>query len=216
MKMKSLRAWLRREPTPHRVQVRLEDGEWKDIAIPGDNRNRWKTVESSVLASDGIAVQLLDKQGAVLRGQELEREDSDDEEDTPEGKAFAAQGRNMREWTSMLQAVMHEQNTAFDKGKDAAAQSQDSLVELVNNMASHFATALTNIHNIVSNMAVMQQAHAEQVAKLTHRIAELSSDGSDHGSDMAGKLLVGMLAGGAGGAPAQKPMQPPPNSTKKG
>src|SRR4029077_16003434 len=111
----------------------------------------------SINASNGVAVQLLDKKGVVLRAQDLEREPSEDEDDSPEAKADRSQAKKMHEWTGMLQAIMHEQNVSFEKGVAAAAQSQGSLVELVDSMAQHFAAALTNIHNIVANMAIMQQ-----------------------------------------------------------
>jgi hypothetical protein len=156
-----MRAWLRKEPIPHAVKVRLEDGEERDIHIPDDIRNRWKTIEQSVLASNGVAVSLYDKKGMLLRAQQLDHVADDEDEQTPAEKA---QSRSLKEWAGMLQAVMHEQNTSFSKGVEAASQSQSSLVELVDGLASHFATALTNIHNIVANMAIIQQQHAEQVA----------------------------------------------------
>lgn len=214
MKLKSLRAWLRREPVPHAVKVRLEDGEEKEIHIPGDIRNRWKTVEASVLAANAVAVQLYDKKGTVLRAQELEHVSEDDDEGTPEQKS---QSRNLKEWTGMLQAVMSEQNTSFSKGVEAASQSQDSLVELVDSLASHFATALTNIHNIVANMAVIQQQHAEQVSKLQLQLAAALSEGGEQpnsGVDgMIGRLVASTLAGSM--SPATSPAAAPAPAKKK-
>jgi hypothetical protein len=197
MKRNSLRAWLRREPAPAKVMVRLEDGDEKEIHIPGDLRNRWKTVEASINASGAVAVQLLDKKGTLLRGQDVEHEP--DEDESPEAQAAATDTRKFREMADFARAVMHEQNTSFEKGVAAAAQSQDSLTSLVDSMASHFATALTNIHNIVANMAIMQQQHAEQTAKLTQKIAELSVEGNGASAldKLAENVLPAMLAAAA-------------------
>lgn len=202
MKTKSLRAWLRREPVPDKIKVRMEDGEEKDIHIPGDIRNRWKTVEASINASNAVAVECFDKKGTLLRAQELEHDAEEDENETPESKLEA---RRLKDWTGMLQAVMAEQNTSFKNGVAAAAQSQDSLVNLVDTMAQHFAAALTNIHNIVANMAIMQQQHAEQSAKQTQLIAQLTSGTED--GDPAVKQLIGVIAAQAmaGGMPKPKP-----------
>jgi len=168
-------------------------------------------VEASVNASNGVAVSLYDKKGVLLRAQDLEREpDEDEDAGDPVAKADKARSRDMKEWTGMLQAVMHEQNTSFDKGVAAAAQSQDSLVQLVDSMAAHFAAALTNIHNIVANQAILQQQHAEQSARQTQLIAELSSgDGSGKDDGIKQLLLASLLGGRAPQAPAA------PNGSKK-
>jgi hypothetical protein len=209
MKQASLRAWLRREPAPDKVKVRTSDGEERTIAIPGDSRNRWKTVEASIHASDAVAVSLFDKKDVLLRGQELDREGPEDEEDTPEARADRSRSKMMHEWTGMCAAIMHEQNISFDKGVAAAAQSQSSLTDLVDSMASHFATALTNIHTIVANQAIMQQQNAETHAKLTQKIAELSSEGgSGVGDEIKG--LLGALLGGS----AMRAAPPPPSNVE--
>jgi hypothetical protein len=206
MKKQSLRAWLRRAPEPSKVKVRLEDGEERDITIPADIRNRWKTVETTVLASNAVAVSLFDKKGALLRAQPLDTESEEDEEaSTPEGKAHAAQSRNMKEWTGMLQAVMHEQNVSFEKGVAAAAQSQDSLVELVDGLGNHLATAFTSLHNIVASMAQMQQIGAEREAQLTKQLAEAST--SDDGKDSQLTQAIGSMLAGALGVTPPAPAQ---------
>jgi len=213
MKKTSLRAWLRRSPEPAKVVVRLEDGEERQIAIPVDIRNRWKTVESAVLASGGVAVSLFDKKGVMLRAQDLE-DDEDEGEGAAEEQQSKAQSKMMREWTTMLQVAMHEQNTSFDKGVKAAAQSQESLVELVTNMSNHLTVTFTSLHNVVSSMAIMQQQHAEVVASLTGKIAELEGENgsSDKGlngaiSKLAGQVLAAGMGGGgdSNGASSPKP-----------
>jgi hypothetical protein len=213
MKRTSLKAWLRREPAPDKVVVRLEDGEERDIAIPADIRNRWKTVETSVLASGAVAVQLFNKKGTLLRGQAIEPEDDDDDEPAdPAEKAVQAQDKTLKQWTAMIASVMHEQNVSFEKGVQAASQSQSSLVDIVDNLAQHFASALTNIYNIVSNMAIVQEQHAEQVAGLTKQLAEARSEGSGSGGAIeriAGAVLAGAMA------PQPKP-EASPNGHKKG
>jgi hypothetical protein len=222
MKEASLRAWLRREPAPSKVKVTLDNGEERDIVIPADLRNRWKTVEASIRAQGAVAVTLLNKTGDVLRAQPLEPEGGEEEDESPEAKAEARQdarnAKNMKELASVLDAQAQALNVAFTKGKEAAAQSQESLVDLVDTMASHFATALTNIHNIVGNMAVMMQTNAENTAKLTQKIADLSS-GHDGSSDTVGQALGGLLMAAAQQKAAPAPSPPaahPPNGSKKG
>jgi len=190
MKKASLRAWLRRHPEPNKVVVRLEDGEERQIAIPIDIRNRWKTVEAAVLASGGVAVSLFDKKGVMLRAQDLENDE--DEGEGAEEQQSKAQSKLMREWTTMLQVALHEQNNSFEKGVKAAAQSQESLVELVTNMSNHLTVTFTSLHNVVSSMAIMQQQHAEVVAQLTGKIAELEGEGESGDKRLNG--LVGQVA----------------------
>jgi len=213
MKQASLRAWLRREPAPDKVKVRLEDGEERNIVIPGDIRNRWKTVEASVLASGGVEVLLLDKKGDVLRAQPIEHDEREEEDEAdPVVQADNARSRQMKEWTGMLQAVMHEQNCSFEKGKDAASQSQEHLVNLVDTLAAHFATALTNIHNIVANTVQMQQSHAEQMAKLTSKLASLERDGDERNPMV--EAAIGAIAARAMAGPIG--VVPPTGAAGKG
>jgi hypothetical protein len=183
MKKTSLKAWLRREPVPDKVVVRLEDGEERKVTIPADIRNRWKTVEASILASGGVAVTLFDKKGEVLRAQDIEQADDEEEDDSPEAKVATAQAKNLREWTTMLQAVMHEQNTSFEKGVAAAAQSQDSLVELVGNISAQLSNTFISLHNVVGAMASMQQAAADREARMTQALALAQSEAQTEGGN---------------------------------
>lgn len=208
MKKTSLRAWLRREPAPDKVTVRLEDGEERKITIPADIRNRWKTVESSILASGGVAVSLYDKKGEVLRAQPIEGdEDESEADDSPEAKVATAQAKNLREWTSMLQAVMHEQNVSFEKGVAAAAQSQDSLVDLVGNISAQLANTFVSLHNVVGAMTTMQQTAADREARLTQALAHAQSENAGEGEnnpavDAAIGALVRTFVPGMAGAGA--------------
>jgi hypothetical protein len=193
MKKTSLKAWLRREPVPDKVVVRLEDGEERKVTIPADIRNRWKTVEASILASGGVAVTLFDKKGEVLRAQDIEQAENEEEDDSPEAKVATAQAKNLREWTTMLQAVMHEQNTSFEKGVAAAAQSQDSLVELVGNISAQLSNTFISLHNVVGAMASMQQAAADREARMTQALALAQSEAQTEGG--SNPVLDAAIAG---------------------
>jgi hypothetical protein len=192
------------------VKVRLEDGEEKEIHIPGDIRNRWKTVEASVLASNAVAVELFDKKGTLLRAQELESEPGEEGEEgeDPVQKAIS---KSLKETNAVIATVAAELNKAFDKGKDAAAQSSDSLVGIVETLASHYAASMTSIHNVVNNMAMLQQQNAEQVATLIKQLAAAQSDDSQSNglAALAGPILQGMgMAGAAGPAHDERKKKP--------
>jgi|HubBroStandDraft_2_1064218.scaffolds.fasta_scaffold00423_12 hypothetical protein len=203
MKAKSLRPWLRREPAPDKVVVRLEDGEERKIAIPADIRNRWKTVEASIWASGCVAVTLFDKKGEVLRAQDLEQPDDDEEDDSPEAKVATAQAKNLKEWTTMLQAVMHEQNVSFEKGVHAASQSQDSLVELVGQISAQLSNTFVSLHNVVGTMAQMQQTAADREARLTTDLAQARSEaGSETQDPVAAAAIAGIVRSLIPGTPA--------------
>ena len=64
--MSSLRAWLRRNPQPHSVQVVTEDDEIKPIKLSADARNRWKGAEDAINSiPQGRHVQCLDADGVI-------------------------------------------------------------------------------------------------------------------------------------------------------
>jgi hypothetical protein len=214
MKRHSLKAWLRRDPQPHTIKVRLGNDEEKTIAIPSDARTRWKVVEASILAANGVSVELLDKEGTVIRGQQLEALDENGVEidkDGGESADRAAQTRDLKEYTTMLQAVMAEQNKSFEKGVSAASQSQSSLVELVESMAEHLSTSFVSLHNVVANMANMQQQYSEQTSKLMMQLAEARAEQGEEAGPIGEivKTVAPVLAAMSAGQQAPNGQKPP-------
>ena len=204
-----LRTWLRRKPTPHRIRIRLAEGDERYIDIPGDNRNRWQTVETCVLNSGAEVVECLDEIGALLRSQQLE----DTEEVKGEGErdhlrdelSKEVQGREahiakvQREQALMLDRYGDRLNEAFDRGAAAASVSQENLVNMVESLMQHWTMAITNLHNVSINLANALQGQ----------------ESPDAGS-MTPQLLAQVI--GMAAAKAMGPASPssPPNGAEKG
>lgn len=196
MRTTSLRAWLRKPGGDvAKVMIRLENGEEQFIVIPSDYRNRWKTVETSILAAGAKSVSLLDKQGNVLRAQDLVNAEEEAEQDSPEEAAEKRAAKNMHAMAEMLAAQATALNVAFSKGKEAASQSQDSLVDIVDTLAKHLSVAITNMHTVVANMATIQQAAADREANLTRALAAGGSDGEGEGLKVLAPLLAPIIQG---------------------
>ncbi len=171
-----LRSWLRRKPAPAKVRVRLEEGEERDIAIPGDSRNRWQTVETMVLNSGAVVVECLDAKGALMRSQRIEdteevRGDSERDALRKELESNARSRDDAVEKTQKGMAIILDRyadrlNEAFDRGAEAAGQGQDKLVGLVDTLTQHLTLAIANLHTVAANFASAVQAqggnHEEQ------------------------------------------------------
>lgn len=204
--MPGLRAWLRRNPQPARLRVRTDDDDERFIQLTDDVRNRWKAAEEAVHAARAVVVECLDKDGNILRAQELERAGAggDDDEDAESDKRVSkAVSRERRELGDVIRSYGEQLNEAFDRGAAAANTGQENLVALVEVLTQHLSYAITNLHNVSVNLANIV---ADQ-------------GGEDGGGTMKDRLLENVIglamakAGGgiprpaaaANGAPAKKP-----------
>jgi hypothetical protein len=148
-----LRSFLRRAPKPASLRIRTEDGDEKEIKL-GPGRFRWHACEETVRSCGAVSVQCLDSAGNVLRAGPLEGGAEDDDE--PRGKTPAedkASAKTMIAQAAMLDAYGKRLAEAFAAGSDAASQSQDKLVALVESLTAHLTLAITNLHNVSTNYA---------------------------------------------------------------
>jgi hypothetical protein len=197
--MFDLKTWMRRAPKPKRLRIKKPDGEWTFVEITG-GRFLWTEIERTIKSSEAVAVECLDASGNVLRAVKLSEEDTQDGEDfeADRGGGAATVSKAMQAQATMLDAYGRRLNEAFQRGAAAASESQDKLVQLVENLTQHMTIALTNLHNISTNYA---NALAQQ------------NDASDNGN---GELLKGVLGLALGGGPARH-VSPPaaePNGKK--
>jgi hypothetical protein len=202
--MFDLRNWLRRTPKPDTLRLRMPDGEERTVQLTG-GRTRWTVAEEAVRTSGASSVEAIDTKGHILRSARLENEDLDDEPDEPRGGGGAdakrdAQllSRDRREIASICDAQGRRQNEAYAAGAAAASQSQDKLLEMVENLTQHFSLALTNLHTMSVNLSNVLQAAANP---------EEPSSGRN---DSLLALLASMVQ-----AKGSLPMATPPNGEKK-
>lgn len=166
----ALRTWLRRNPKPARIRVRMEDGEERYIELPAGQRHRWQTVETSVLTSGAEVVECLDAKGVIIRAQKIEDTEEvrgDHERDrlredlTKETRSREeVVARERRELGIVLDRYGDRLNEAFQRGAEAAGVSQENLVNLVEALTAHLSMAITNLHNVSVNLANIVQSQA--------------------------------------------------------
>ena len=187
-----LRSWLRQVPQPHEVRIRDADDEERTIALSENLRNRWKQAEQAILGAKARHVECLDAKGKILRALELESDD--DEPDDP----AAAPALGSRAFAQVLDRYGDRMNEAFARGAEAAAQSQDNLVALVEVLTGHLSMAITNLHNVSVNLATVLSA---------------KEDGENPNGALAGNLVTQLL--GAAAMNAAKQAAAPPSKDGK-
>lgn len=152
--MSTLVTFLRRAPQPARLRVTTVNDEDLFIELSDNSRNRWKTAAESCMASQARIVFCLNKDDGVIRSREIETETQEAaKEDTAAKNLQKALATDRRELALILDAHGRSLNTAFDRGKEAAAASHEALENLVNDLTVHFVNAITNLHNSSVNLA---------------------------------------------------------------
>jgi hypothetical protein len=195
----ALREWLRKRPHPAQVRVRTEDGEERMLGISADTRGRWKSLEESVLASDARVVELLDKEGAIIRAQRIEfDEDGEEQYDERRKNEERRVSRERRDLADFCDVYGKRLNEAYERGAAAANTGQENLVSLVEVLTNHLSLAITNLHNVSVNLANMVTEHA----------------GDEGGSGTALERVLGAVAVRSLGGP--QPTTPAPPNGKKG
>jgi hypothetical protein len=149
----TLRGWLRKTPQPARLRITTDDGEKRDVELAEDLRGRWKSAEDTIIAAGAVAVEALDASGRILRAQQLVQEsDGDggplDPEEREERYASKLVARERRELAGVLESQGRAIVKAYEAGADAAGQSQEKLVQLVEVLTVHLANAISNLHRI--------------------------------------------------------------------
>jgi F0F1-type ATP synthase epsilon subunit len=186
---------MRRAPKPKKLRIKNPDGEWRVIELSG-GRYLWNEVEQTVLTAEAVAIECLDADGNVLRAKKLVNDD---------GESFEADGKDdgsknlskaMREQAAMLDAYGRRMNEAFARGAEAASESQDKLVSLVEVLTQHLTLAITNLHNISTNYAQV-----------------VAAAGAEDGGNST-QALMGLLGAMTGKLPAA-PQPPPANGKAK-
>jgi hypothetical protein len=191
---------------PARILLRTGELE-RFIEIPGDAKNRWKTVEECVVNSGAEVVECLDEKGSLLRSHKLdESEQGGDDRDVLREEMNAA----AKEKDGHIARIQHEQalmldrygdrlNEAFDRGAAAASVSQENLVNMVESLMAHWTMAITNLHNVSINLAnALQGQETTEAGSMTPQLLA---------------QVIGMAAAKAMG-PATPPS--PPNGAEKG
>jgi len=192
--MASLRAWLRRQPQPFSLRIRTEDGEERSIKL-GDGRDKWKVAEQTIATSRAVAVEALDAEGKLLRGEQLREEPAagaDDGSDYDEKRA----ARAMQAQAAMLDRYGARLNEAFERGAAAANTGQENLVGLVEVLTTHLTMAITNLHNVSVNLG-----------NIVSRGIGGGAEESQH--DQNGQMLTQLL-----GQVALRAMTPAPSGDK--
>lgn len=183
--MFDLRAWLRRAPKPRKLRIHV-DGDERIIDL-GAGRCKWAEVENTVLNSGATLVECLDPSGAILRSTVLEEEEPEESKDELQAKSLA---RTQASSAAMLDAYGKRMNEAFLAGASAANTSQENLVAIVETLTAHLSLAITNLHNLSTNMATMAQNYADA-------LNSGPGDGEGKSDKMLG-LLTAMLSAKAG------------------
>jgi hypothetical protein len=157
--MPTLVTFLRRSPQPHHIRVTTVNDEDLTIELSDASRNRWKTAAESVTSAQARVVFCLSKDDSVIRSMELEGEkEAEAREDSVARNLTKALATDRREIALILEAHGRQLNTAFDRGKEAAAASHEALENLVNDLTIHLVNAITNLHNASVNLANMMSA----------------------------------------------------------
>ena len=190
--MFDLRSFLRRKPQPRMLRIETPDGTEKTIDL-GEGRTRWHQAEETVRAANAAKVECLDKDGKVLRAQRLsdddvEARDSDDAQERSADKLLTRQHAMM---AAMFDSYGKRIADAYTAGAQAASQSQDQVLSLVETLSSNLSTAIVNLHNVAVTHAQSVQANAEQVAALMQAM-----QGGEGGSTQALMGLMGKVLGG--------------------
>jgi hypothetical protein len=173
---------MRQTPQPDRVRVRTEDDETKDVELSANARVRWRAAEETIRACRAVEVELLDKKGAVLRARKIDIEPLEGEstEDVDRRKEERAIAKERRDLAAILDAAGRRHNEAFDRGSEASAKSHDALIALVQTLTENLSLAITNLHNMSANYAILaQQAGAP---------AATGEDGNPNTAMLAGLL----------------------------
>lgn len=144
----SLRWWLRKNPQPARLRIRLPDGEERSIALSGD-KDKWRIAEEAIAASGAILVECIDTDGGIIRGRRIEAADDDE---LGAGESLDARAKekaivqDRREQSALVGQFRVAMIESFERGTQAAGQSQKELVALVNVLAHSLTNALTSLH----------------------------------------------------------------------
>jgi hypothetical protein len=186
---------MRRAPKPKRLRIKNPDGEWRVIELSG-GRYLWNEVEHTVKTSEAVAIECLDADGNVLRAHKLVDDDGETFEVDDKDSATKNLSKAMREQAAMLDAYGRRMNEAFARGAEAASESQDKLVSLVEVLTQHLTLAITNLHNISTNYA---------------QVVAAAGTGDESSGAQA---LLGLVAAMTGKLPAHTPAAPPTNGKK--
>lgn len=159
--MATLRSWLRRSPQPARLRIRVDD-EDRYVELSADARNRWVSAEEACEAMRAQVVECLDANGAVLRARRLVEQDETPDDsagdyDRDRARDEKLLSRERRDMAAIISMTATACNTAFDRGKEAASQSQEHLLALVVELTQHLSVAITNLHNVSISFAQQQQ-----------------------------------------------------------
>lgn len=184
--MFDLRAWLRRAPKPRKLRIHV-DGDERIIDL-GTGRCKWVEVEETVRNAGATLVECLSADLSIIRSTVLE-EDPDDKEDVATATS-TAMAKAQAGSAAMLDAYGKRMNEAFLAGASAANTSQENLVAIVETLTAHLSLAITNLHNLSTNMATMAQNYADA-------LNSGGGDGEGKSDKMLG-LLTAMLTAKAG------------------
>jgi hypothetical protein len=193
--------WLRRQPNPAKIRIRLDNGDERIVEPPPKNkRGRWKVVEANVKAYPNVtSVEKLDKNDVSLDAfTDFDGEEEDDSRSFSKEMAAADErrevglSRDRREIALVLDRYGDRLNEAFDRGAAAASVSQENLVNMVESLMAHWTMAITNLHNVSINLANALQGQ----------------EGSEP-SSMTPQLLAQVI--GMAAAKAMGPVAPAPN-----
>jgi hypothetical protein len=202
--------WLRRQPNPAKIRIRLDNGEERIIEPAAKNkRGRWKVVEATIKAYPNVsAVEKLDKNDASLDA----FTDFDGEEEDDSSRSFSKEmaaaderreaglSRDRREIALVLDRYGDRLNEAFDRGAAAASVSQENLVNMVESLMAHWTMAITNLHNVSINLAnALQGQEGQEPSSMTPQLLA---------------QVIGMAAAKAMGPAATPPNGEPPKGKK--
>lgn len=204
----SLRLWLRRRPAPVRVRIRMPDGEERFVDMPKARRGRWQTIETAILTSGAEVVECLDGKGAIQRAMRIEEVEEQESRTSELQNELTRERRSRdatisaerRELALFAREYGQQLNEAFDRGRDAASASSDSLTHLVETLTQHLSMAIVNLHNVSVNLANIVQSQAQP-----------DGEGGESGST---KMLQQVLQLAA--MKAMSPAEAPPPNGKKG
>lgn len=191
--------WLCRTPQPVRLRCIREDAEPSVVEISGSGRKRWSEAEESVLAERAERVQALDKEDRILRTYSMPPEVADKNalDKAPSGSAADYKGQ-----AAVVRAIAETHNEAFERGAQAASQSSDALIALVETLVVNLNAAIVNNHNMAVALGNV----------LTGK--DVDEGATSQSSQAMERLIVALGARYlSGGAQAAQP--PQPNGAKK-
>lgn len=171
-----LKLFLMKRPRPVKVRCKGEDGE-RILEMPM-RRGGFQELERTILAIDPITVEILDKDGTVVRAANLR----DDAEETEE-KAGA---KDQALTAAMLDNFGKHLVCAFKEGVAASSSQQEKLTQLVGNLMEHVQALLAGVHKMAAANAALQAQ-------------SISGNDTD---DMAAKVMALIVSGGNNGASA--------------